>query len=68
MNILLQLWRRLSLLCQGRYEREMEEEIRVHLAMPIKQNLSSGMAVEEARHGNYRRLDWWRFGWRTDES
>jgi hypothetical protein len=52
MNILFQLWRwRPSLLCQGRYEREMEEEIRVHLAMPIKQNLSSEMAMEEARHG-----------------
>jgi hypothetical protein len=32
MNIILQLWRRLfSLLRRGKYEREMEEEMRFHL-------------------------------------
>jgi hypothetical protein len=47
MNILLQLWRRLlSPLRRGRYEREMEEEMRFHLEMQIEQNLSSGMASE----------------------
>src|SRR5262245_55132131 len=50
MNILSQLWRRLfSLVRRGRYEREMEEEMRFHLEMQIEQNLSSGMAAEEAR-------------------
>src|SRR5215813_14920912 len=45
-----QLWRRLlSLLRRGRYEREMEEEMRFHLDMQIEQNLASGMATDEAR-------------------
>src|SRR5262245_49762636 len=48
---LFQLWRRLlSLLRRRRYEREMEEEMRFHLEMQIEQNLSSGMAAEEARY------------------
>jgi hypothetical protein len=58
MNILLQIWRRLlSPLRRGRYEREMEEEIRFHLEMQIDQNLSLEMVAEEARDGNYPRLD-----------
>jgi putative ABC transport system permease protein len=57
MNILLHLWRRLlSLLRRGRYEREMEEEMRFHLEMQIEQNLSSGMAVEEARYAARRQF------------
>ena len=45
MNILLQLWRwLLSLFRRGRFEREMEEEMRFHLEMQIEQNLASGMA------------------------
>jgi hypothetical protein len=36
MNILLQLWlRMLSLLRRGKYEREMEEEMRFHLEMQM---------------------------------
>ena len=51
MNALRQLWRRLlSLLRSGRLEREMEEEMRFHLEMQIEQNLSSGMAPEEAHY------------------
>src|SRR5262245_57735408 len=51
MNILLQFWRRLlSLLRRGRYERAMEEEMRFHLEMQIEQNMSSGMAVDEAHY------------------
>jgi hypothetical protein len=58
MNSLLQIWRRLlSLMRRGRYEREMEEEMRFHLEMQIDQNLSLEMAAEEARDGNYPRLD-----------
>jgi hypothetical protein len=41
-NILLQIWRRLlSLLRRGKYEREMEEEMRFHLEMQIGRNLAS---------------------------
>jgi hypothetical protein len=49
-QILWRLCRRLfSLLRRGRYEREMEEEMRFHLEMQIEQNLSSSMAMEDAR-------------------
>src|SRR6266545_1172339 len=52
-----QLWRRLlSLLRRGRYEREMEDEMRFHLEMQIEQNLSSGMAAEEARYAARRQF------------
>src|SRR5215470_997137 len=51
------LWRRLlSLLRRGRYEREMEEEMRFHLEMQIERNLASGMAAEEARYAARRRF------------
>src|SRR5262249_61796999 len=46
----------LSLLCRGRYEREMEEEMRFHLEMQIGQNLESGMAPEEARYAARRQF------------
>src|SRR5499425_3326964 len=53
----LQLWRwALSLLRRGRYEREMEEEMRFHLEMQIEQNLASGMAAEEARYAARRQF------------
>ncbi|HEU0175716.1 MAG TPA: ABC transporter permease [Blastocatellia bacterium] len=56
-NILLQLWRwLLSLLRRGRHEREMEEEMRFHLEMQIEQNLSSGMAAEEAHYAARRQF------------
>src|SRR5215470_16979617 len=52
-----QLWRRLlSPLRRGRYEREMEEEMRFHLEMQIEQNLASGMAAEEARYAARRQF------------
>src|SRR5215468_388000 len=52
-----QIWRRtLSLLRRGRYEREMEEEMRFHLEMQIEQNLSAGMAAEEAHYAARRRF------------
>src|SRR5215471_17561134 len=57
MNILWRLWRRLlSPLRRGRYEREMEEEMRFHLEMQIEQNLSSGMEAEEARYAARRQF------------
>jgi len=49
---ILRLWRRLlSLMGRGRFEREMEEEIRFHLEIQIEQNLEAGMATEEAHYG-----------------
>src|SRR5215510_842331 len=54
---LFQLWRRLlSLLRRGRFEREMEEEMRFHLEMQIEQNLEAGMATEEARYAAERQF------------
>src|SRR5262249_15858270 len=56
-QFLLQLWRRLlSLARRGRFEREMEEEMRFHLDMQIEQNLASGMAMEEARYAARRQF------------
>jgi predicted permease len=56
-QFLSQLWRRLlSLLRRGRYEREMEEEMRFHLEMQIEQNLASGMATEEAQYAARRQF------------
>src|SRR5499426_1651553 len=56
-NILSQLWRRLlSLLRRGRHVREMEEEMRFHLEMQVEQNLSSGMAAEEAHYAARRQF------------
>src|SRR5262245_5175538 len=53
----LQLWRwALSLLRRGRYEREMEEEMRFHLEMQMEQNLASGMAAEEAHYAARRQF------------
>src|SRR5262252_9686748 len=52
-----QLWPRLlSLLRRGRFEREMDEEMRFHLEMQIEQNLASGMAAEEARYAAQRQF------------
>src|SRR5499426_3702520 len=57
LQVLSRLWRRLlSLLRRGRYEREMEEEMRFHLEMQIEQNLTSGMALEEARYAARRQF------------
>src|SRR5262249_31181778 len=57
MNFLLQIWLRLlSLLRRGRYECEMEEEMRFHLEMQIEQNLGAGMAAEEAHYAARRQF------------
>jgi putative ABC transport system permease protein len=56
-QFVLQLWRRLlSLLRRGRYEREMEEEMRFHLEMQIEQNRASGMAAEDAHYAARRQF------------
>src|SRR5919198_3172103 len=57
LQFLSQLWRRLlARLRRGRYEREMEEEMRFHLEMQIEQNLASGMVMEEARYAARRQF------------
>src|SRR5215510_10902769 len=57
LQLISQLWRQLfSLLRRGRYEREMEEEMRFHLEMQIDQNLASGMAAEEAHYAARRQF------------
>jgi putative ABC transport system permease protein len=57
LQFLLQIWRRLlSSMRRGRYEREMEEEMRFHLEMQIEQNLSLGMAAEEAHYAARRQF------------
>src|SRR5215510_6826270 len=56
-QFLLQLWRRLlSLARRGRFEREMEEEMRFHLELQIERNLASGMAMKEARYAARRQF------------
>jgi putative ABC transport system permease protein len=56
-QLLLHLWRRmLSLSRRGRYEREMEAEMRFHLEMQIEQNLAAGMAAEEAHYAARRQF------------
>jgi hypothetical protein len=56
-QFLSRLWRRLlSLLRRGRYEREMEEEMRFHLEMQIELNLAAGMATEEAHYAARRQF------------
>src|SRR5215468_5663760 len=56
-QFLLRLRRRLlSLALRGKFEREMEEEMRFHLEMQIEQNLASGMAAEEARYAARRQF------------
>src|SRR5262247_2821011 len=57
MNTIRQLYNwLLSLTRRGRYEREMEEEMRFHLEMQIEQNLDAGMAAEEARYAARRQF------------
>jgi putative ABC transport system permease protein len=47
---LIQLWRRLLFYFRGeRFDRELEDEMRFHLQMKEEENLSRGMAPEEAR-------------------
>jgi putative ABC transport system permease protein len=56
-QFLLRFWRRLiSPLRRGRYEREMEEEMRFHLEMQTEQNLAAGMAEEEAHYAARRQF------------
>ena len=50
-----QLWRRvLFYLRRGRFDRELEEEMRFHLEMKTEQNIKDGMDAEQARHSALR--------------
>ena len=56
-QLLFQLWRWIiSLASRGRFEREMEEEMRFHLEMQIEQNLEAGMEKEEANYAARRQF------------
>jgi predicted permease len=53
----MRLWKRVVFLSRrGRFNREMEEEIRIHLEMKVKENLAAGMSPEEARCDALRRF------------
>jgi hypothetical protein len=50
MDRLTQLWRRLLFYVRrDRFDRELEEEMRHHMAMRAEENLGEGMSAEEAR-------------------
>ena len=49
MSKLSEIWRRLPLLFSRRdLDRELEEEIRIHLEMETEENIQAGMQPEEA--------------------
>ncbi len=53
----LQLWRRLLFyLRRDRFDRELEEEMRLHLEMKAEENLSAGVSPEEARYAARRQF------------
>src|SRR5713226_8955757 len=57
MSRISQILRRLVFLFRrSRLEREMEEEVRFHLEMKIRENLEAGMSPEEARYDALRRF------------
>src|SRR5262245_38273134 len=50
MEKLSQIWRRLFFYARrGRFDRELEEEMRFHLEMKAEENLAAGISPEEAR-------------------
>ncbi len=54
---LIQLWRRLLFyLRRGRFDRELEEEMKFHLVMKVEENLAAGMSPEEARYASQRQF------------
>ncbi|MGO9268945.1 MAG: ADOP family duplicated permease [Terriglobia bacterium] len=57
MESIAKLWKRVLILSRrSRFEREMEEEIRLHLEMKTEENLASGMSPQEARSVALRRF------------
>ncbi|HEV2665078.1 MAG TPA: permease prefix domain 1-containing protein, partial [Blastocatellia bacterium] len=57
MDKLSQLWRRLLFyLRRDRFDRELEEEMRLHLEMKAEENLAAGISLEEARYAARRQF------------
>ena len=57
MDKLSQLWRRLLFyLRRDRFDRELEEEMRLHLEMKAEENLAAGVSPEEARYAAQRQF------------
>jgi predicted permease len=57
MDKLLQLWRRLLFyLRRGRFDRDLEEEMRFHLEMKMEENLAGGVSPEEAGYAARRQF------------
>jgi predicted permease len=52
-----QLWRRLLFYARrDRFDRELEEEMRIHLEMKGEENLAEGISLEEARYAAQRQF------------
>jgi putative ABC transport system permease protein len=52
-----QLWRRLLFYVgRGRFDHELEEEMRFHLEMKAEENLAAGVSSEEARYAAQRQF------------
>jgi putative ABC transport system permease protein len=52
-----QLWRRLLFyLRRDRFDRELEEEMRIHLEMKVEENLAAGTSPDEARYAAQRQF------------
>ena len=78
MTAIRMVWKRvLFLLRRGRFDRDMEEEIRLHLEMKTEENLAAGMPSEDARSAALRRFgnqtrmheqsrEVWMFRWLDD--
>ena len=55
MNKLLELWRRLNFYFhRDKFDRELEEEIKLHLELKAENNRMDGMSVEEAQYQTQR--------------
>src|SRR5215475_700862 len=52
-----QLWRRLLFyLRRDQFDRELEEEMRLHLEMKAEENLAAGLSPDEARYATQRQF------------
>ena len=57
MQKIFELWRRIRFLLRlGRFNRELEEEMRFHLEMKMDENVARGMTAEEARRAALRQF------------
>ena len=56
MERIAQMWRLLYYLRRDRFDRELEEEMRFHLEMKVRENVEAGMSEQEARYAAQRQL------------